>query len=269
VNPESVRRLLIIRPRFLGDICLTLPLLDAVRRACPVAHVGYVLEAGLAPLLEGDPRVTDVFGVPAHPTARETLELVGRLRAFRPDVAIDCFCNPRTAVWALASGARARVGYAGKGWRSALYTHHSRPRTLSATRFHLASLELRQHSEVHDAALIALHGEAKARPSFTAAAGDRRSNLAAELVPGVTAAEVLATFRAAKAIQRRFGEAACHRYVICFTRCHDDVTHVLDLAEIAADPSIPAAATSGFAAGANWSRKLFVISVGAISFGAA
>jgi phosphoenolpyruvate carboxylase len=116
--------------------------------------------------------------------------------------------------------------------------------------FHLASLELRQHSEVHDAALIALHGEAKARPSFTAAAGDRRSNLAAELVPGVTAAEVLATFRAAKAIQRRFGEAACHRYVISFTRCHDDVTHVLDLAEIAADPSIPAAATSGFAAGA-------------------
>jgi phosphoenolpyruvate carboxylase len=104
--------------------------------------------------------------------------------------------------------------------------------------FHLASLELRQHSEVHDAALAALRGP------YEPAAG-----LAAQLVPGVTTAEVLATFRAAHAIQRRFGEAACHRYVISFTRCHDDVTHVLDLAEMAADPSIPAAATGGFAPG--------------------
>ncbi len=140
MNPESVRRLLIIRPRFLGDICLTLPLLDAARAACPGARVGYVLERGLAPLLEGDPRVAEVFGVPPHPSARETLALVGRLRGFRPDVAIDCFCNPRTAVWTFACGARTRVGYPGKGWRSALYTHHSRPRTLSATGFHLASL---------------------------------------------------------------------------------------------------------------------------------
>lgn len=116
--------------------------------------------------------------------------------------------------------------------------------------FHLASLELRQHSEVHDAALIALRGESEADPQSAAAAGAGRPNLAAELVPGVTAAEVLATFRAAAAIQRRFGEEACHRYVISFTRCHDDVTHVLDLAEIAADPSIPAATTSGFAPGA-------------------
>ena len=67
-------------------------------------------------------------------------------------------------------------------------------------------------------------------------AGPRRR----ELVPGVTAAEVIATFRAAAAIQRRFGEEACHRYVISFTRSAGDVLRVLDLAEVAADPSIPA-----------------------------
>ena len=33
-----------------------------------------------------------------------------------------------------------RVGYPHKGWRSALYTHHARPRTLSAIGFHLASI---------------------------------------------------------------------------------------------------------------------------------
>jgi len=129
-----------VRPRFLGDICLTLPLLDAVRAACPAASVGYVLEEGLAPLLAGDPRIAEVFAVPGRPGARASLALIRRLRRFAPEVAIDCFCNPRTAVWTRASGARVRVGYAGKGWRSALYTHHARPRTLSATGFHLASL---------------------------------------------------------------------------------------------------------------------------------
>ena len=65
----------------------------------------------------------------------------------------------------------------------------------------------------------------------------------------MTPAEVLATFRAAAAIQRRFGEESCRRYVISFTRCADDVLDVLDLADAAADPSIPAAATAGMAPG--------------------
>jgi heptosyltransferase-2/heptosyltransferase-3 len=39
-----------------------------------------------------------------------------------------------------ASGARVRVGYPGKGWRSALYTHHAPPRVLSSVAFHCASV---------------------------------------------------------------------------------------------------------------------------------
>lgn len=140
VHPASVRRILFVRPRFLGDVCLTLPLLEAARAACPGARVGYVLERGLAPLLAGDPRVDEVFEVPAKPSPGETLALIRRLRDFGADLLFDCFCNPRTALWSIASGARVRVGYPNKGWRSALYTHHARPRTLSATGFHLASL---------------------------------------------------------------------------------------------------------------------------------
>ncbi len=136
----AVRRIALIRPRFLGDVCLTLPLLEAVREACPGARVAYVCERGLAPLLEGDPRVDEVIAVPPRPSIAETVRLVGALRRFGPDIVLDCFCNPRTAVWSALSGARLRVGYPNKGWRSALYTHHARPRTLSATGFHLASL---------------------------------------------------------------------------------------------------------------------------------
>lgn len=140
MNPASVRRLAIIRPRFLGDVCLTLPMLDAARAACPGARVAYVVERASAPLLAGDPRIDELIEVPARPGAKETLALVRRLRAFAPEVAIDCFCNPRTAVWTRLSGARVRVGGANKGWRSAMYTHHPRQRTASATAFHVANL---------------------------------------------------------------------------------------------------------------------------------
>ena len=141
MDPASVRRLLIIRPRFLGDICLTLPLLEAARAACPGVRTAYVVERQLAPLLGADHRVDVVIDVPPRPDLRQTWALIHRLRAFAPDVAFDCFCNPRTALWTFASGAPVRVGGAGKGWRSAMYTHHRRPRTLSASGFHLASLE--------------------------------------------------------------------------------------------------------------------------------
>jgi heptosyltransferase-2 len=132
--------MLFIRPRFLGDVCLTLPAVDAALAACPGATAAYVTEAPLAPLLAGDPRFAEVISVPAKPTVGMTLELMRKLRAFAPDVAFDFFCNPRSAVWTRASGARVRVGYPNKGWRSALYTHHARPRVLSSTAFHAASV---------------------------------------------------------------------------------------------------------------------------------
>ncbi|HEY3216053.1 MAG TPA: glycosyltransferase family 9 protein [Candidatus Eisenbacteria bacterium] len=140
LDPAGVRRVLLIRPRFLGDICLTLPALDAVRTACPGTRIAYLVEREAAPLLEGDDRVEELIVVPRRPSAAATFETARRLRRLAPDLTLDFFCNPRTALWAWASGARIRVGYPDKGWRSALYTHHVRPRTLSAVGFHLASV---------------------------------------------------------------------------------------------------------------------------------
>ena len=75
--------------------------------------------------------------------------------------------------------------------------------------FHLASLEIRQHSAVHARALreIAEGGTLSAQTS-----------------------EVLATFRAAGWIQDRFGVDACRRYVVSFTRSAADIGAVYDLA---------------------------------------
>ncbi len=86
--------------------------------------------------------------------------------------------------------------------------------------FHLASLEIRQHADVHRATEAAL------------GRGDPPDTV---VVAGVTAQEVLATFRAMARLQARVGVEACHRYVISFTTTPDDVRRVLDLAARAAE----------------------------------
>jgi phosphoenolpyruvate carboxylase len=75
--------------------------------------------------------------------------------------------------------------------------------------FHLAGLEVRQHSRVHAQALAELR------------AGDP---------PSAMTREVLETIRVMAWIQRRYGVDACRRYVISFTTSAPDVAAVYELA---------------------------------------
>ena len=86
--------------------------------------------------------------------------------------------------------------------------------------FHLAGLEVRQHSEVHARALAEL------RP-----AGPPGSEPAAPL--SARTEEVLATFRAVAWVQDRYGVDACRRYVVSFTRSAADIAAVHELARYA------------------------------------
>ncbi len=81
--------------------------------------------------------------------------------------------------------------------------------------FHLAELEIRQHSAVHARVLAELRDAPADEP------------LSAETE------EVLATLRVAAWIQRRFGVEACRRYVVSFTRSAADIATVYELAELA------------------------------------
>jgi phosphoenolpyruvate carboxylase len=84
--------------------------------------------------------------------------------------------------------------------------------------FHLAGLEVRQHSAVHSAAL---------------------SELQAGRPPSAQTTEVLAAIAAIRAIQRRHGLAACHRYVVSFTTAAADIAAVYELAEFACPGDTP------------------------------
>ncbi|WP_030174851.1 phosphoenolpyruvate carboxylase [Spirillospora albida] len=75
--------------------------------------------------------------------------------------------------------------------------------------FHLAELEIRQHSELHEKAIAEVR------------AGGEQSEMTRE---------ILETLRVVAWIQRRFGVQACHRYVVSFTRSAEDIANVHELA---------------------------------------
>jgi len=79
--------------------------------------------------------------------------------------------------------------------------------------FHLAELEIRQHSAVHARALRELGS----------------GGLPAEALSAQTR-EVVATFQALAWLQERFGPQACRRYVVSFTRSAADISAVYELA---------------------------------------
>lgn len=105
---------------------------------------------------------------------------------------------------------------------------------VSTFAFHLASLEVRQHSEVHTRVLEELApgtaGNAEALDRLATEGWSDRPERRSE-----EAAEVLATLEAMADLQGRFGSRACHRYVVSFTRSPADVVAVRALARLA-DP---------------------------------
>ena len=92
--------------------------------------------------------------------------------------------------------------------------------------FHLAELEVRQHSEVHAAALRELRAVGPPGLEYAAARHDAAGWSA-------RTEEVLATIRAMSWVQDRFGVDACRRYVVSFTRSADDIAAVYELASYA------------------------------------
>jgi phosphoenolpyruvate carboxylase len=100
--------------------------------------------------------------------------------------------------------------------------------------FHLASLEIRQHADVHRRALHELmpgiDGDPRALDRL-AARGVTHPPGAREL--STQTREALATFRVMSELQGRFGAEACRRYVVSFTRTASDILAVRALARIA------------------------------------
>lgn len=109
-----VRRILVLRPRALGDVLLATPALRALKTGFAGAEVHVAVDDLLVPLLRRNPHVDRLWPLPRRRPRRrrDWWRLAIGLRRARFDLVIDLHGSPRTAQLAWITGAPNRVGYA-------------------------------------------------------------------------------------------------------------------------------------------------------------
>ena len=119
IDWSSVRSVLVVKLRSIGDTVLATPSLIALRRFLPDAQIDVLLEDWVAPVLEGFEGVNVIpVGKTSASRARTALDL--RRRGY--DVAFNLHGGTTATFFIAASGARHRVGYTEYRY-SFLYNH--------------------------------------------------------------------------------------------------------------------------------------------------
>ena len=112
--------ILVFCPNLVGDSAMATPSFRSLRQGFPAARIVAVIKPKIAATLDGGAWFDDRIGFdPKSKRAEErSLAVLGRLRREKPDVAVLYPNSLRSALMAVASGAKRRVGYdrGGRGW---------------------------------------------------------------------------------------------------------------------------------------------------------
>lgn len=107
---QTVKRVLVVRLRSIGDTVLTTPSLFALKRFLPHASVDILLEDWVAPVLDGFPHVDNVITLARKSTASRA-RVARQLRANSYDVVYNFHGGTTATLLTRATGASHRVGY--------------------------------------------------------------------------------------------------------------------------------------------------------------
>jgi hypothetical protein len=100
--------ILIVRLRLIGDVVLTTPLLHALKRRYPDAQLTYVVEPAAAPVLRGNPHLSNIVVAPKR----------RGLSRLRDDIAIARGCGVSISTLpSICTAARGRHGSRGRAAR--------------------------------------------------------------------------------------------------------------------------------------------------------
>jgi ADP-heptose:LPS heptosyltransferase len=109
IDWSSVKRVLVIRLRSIGDTVLATPSLVALKRFLPDAEIDILLEDWVAPLIDGHDAVHRVIAVGSQRGGR--LLAAREIRRQRYDVVFNLHGGTTAGFFTRASGAHHRVGY--------------------------------------------------------------------------------------------------------------------------------------------------------------
>jgi lipopolysaccharide heptosyltransferase III len=109
---QSVRSVLVVRLRSIGDTVLATPSLYALKRFLPRARLDILLEDWVAPVLAGFEYVDNIITLKRGSTMARA-RVARQIRAARYDVAYNLHGGTTATLLTRASGAKHRVGYSG------------------------------------------------------------------------------------------------------------------------------------------------------------
>ncbi|MDD1679317.1 MAG: glycosyltransferase family 9 protein, partial [Methanomicrobiales archaeon] len=140
IDPASIRRILLIKLRAVGDVILSTIVLKNLRTAFPDAQIDFLTERPSRDIVRGNPLLNETLVFDRGETGSLGLVVQVRRRAY--DLVIDLFGNPRSALITRLSGARYRVGFRFRG-RTYAYNIIVEPRGgfVHNTQFNLDALE--------------------------------------------------------------------------------------------------------------------------------
>ena len=122
---NSVSSVLLIKLRAIGDVLLSTPVIENLKRQFPHLQIDFLCEQFAADVVRGNPYLNSILTF--NKKSDSSLDLIQKVRSRRYDAVIDLFGNPRTALVTRLSGAPHRIGFPFRGRRYA-YTIHVNPR---------------------------------------------------------------------------------------------------------------------------------------------
>src|SRR5438128_1631100 len=128
---SSVRRVLVIRLRSIGDTVLTTPSLFALRRFLPRVKIDLLVEDWVAPVIEGSDLIDRVITIPRHSTAARA-RVAHDLHRHEYDVVYNLHGGTTATFLTRATGAKHRVGF--ENYQYARLHNHMAPSPLEIWR---------------------------------------------------------------------------------------------------------------------------------------
>jgi len=109
---DTIRRILVIQIRAIGDVVLTTPVLPILKRHFPQAEIDFLTGRGIGNLLRGLPEITQVLEMTPYASAREVQKIIRFVRQRHYDLVIDYQGTNTPALITVLSGAPFRLGWA-------------------------------------------------------------------------------------------------------------------------------------------------------------
>lgn len=119
---NKVRKILIINLKYIGDVLLCTPVLEALKNDLKNVSIGMLVNNGTEQVLYNNPYLDGIFVINSGWRWRRQFNLIRMLRSWNFDLVLDLTDGDRAAILSILCGAKYRVGFnRERRWRGTIY----------------------------------------------------------------------------------------------------------------------------------------------------